>query len=65
MELSLRNNNYWLNYLTSRLKNGEDLGLFAKEKEMIEKVTVESTKATAEKYLNEDNYIRFVLLPQK
>lgn len=65
MELSLRNNNYWLNYITSCLKNGEDLGLFLQEKQMIEKVTVESTKATAGKYLNEDNYIRFVLVPQK
>jgi zinc protease len=65
MELSLRNNNYWLSYISSRLKNGEDLGLFLQEKQMIEKVTVESTKATAEKYLNEDNYIRFVLVPQK
>ncbi|SHG97089.1 M16 family metallopeptidase [Pedobacter caeni] len=65
MELSLRNNNYWLSYITSCLQNGEDLDLFQKEKQMIEKVTVESTKATAGKYLNEDNYIRFVLVPQK
>ena len=65
MELSLRNNNYWLSYISSRLQNGEDLGLFLQEKQMIEKVTIESTKATAEKYLNEDNYIRFVLMPQK
>lgn len=65
IELSLRNNNFWLNYLTNRLKNGEDLLQLSQAKERLDSVTVESTKATAQKYLNEDNYIRMVLMPQK
>lgn len=64
-ELSLRNNNYWLSYLTSSLQNGEDLTLLLHEKEMLDKVSVESTKTAGQKYLNENNYIRFVLMPQK
>jgi zinc protease len=65
IELSLRNNGFWVNYITSRLKNGEDLLQLSKVKERLNSVTVESTKATAQKYLTEDNYIRMVLMPQK
>jgi zinc protease len=64
-ELNLRNNNYWLSYLSSRLKNGENLDQLLGEKQRLDSVSVESTKATAQKYLNEDNYIRLVLLPQQ
>jgi len=64
-ELNLRNNNYWLSYLSSRLKNGENLDQLLGEKQRLDSVSVESTKNTAQKYLNEDNYIRLVLLPQQ
>lgn len=64
-ELNLRNNNYWLSYLSSRLKNGENLDQLLGEKQRLNSVSVESTKTTAQKYLNEDNYIRLVLLPQQ
>lgn len=65
VELSLRDNNFWLNYLTNRLKNGEELTQVLANKQRLDTVTVESTKATAQQYLNEDNYIRLVLMPQK
>ena len=65
LELNLRNNNYWLGYLSSRLKNGEDLDQVLSEKQRLNNITVESTKASAQKYLNDDNYIRLVLLPQQ
>lgn len=65
VELNLRNNNYWLNYITNRLQNAEDLGQLLKDKERLESISVESTKAAAQKYLGEDNYIRLVLLPEK
>jgi zinc protease len=64
-ELSLRNNNYWINYLTIRAKYGDDLGQFLGNQKRLDAVTVESTKATAQKYLTEDNYIRLVLMPEK
>jgi len=64
-ELNLRNNGYWLNYLTSRLKYGDDLNLLLSDKKRVDTVTPASSKATAQKYLNEDNYIRLVLMPQK
>lgn len=65
VELSLRDNNFWLNYLSSRLKNDDDLGQILTLKKRLDSVTVESSKATAQQYLNEDNYIRLVLMPQK
>ncbi|WP_316840806.1 M16 family metallopeptidase [Pedobacter gandavensis] len=65
MELSLRNNGFWVSYLASCIKNGEPLDLVLRQPKLLEQVTVESTKAAANKYLNENNYLRFVLLPQK
>ncbi|WEK19503.1 MAG: insulinase family protein [Candidatus Pedobacter colombiensis] len=65
IELSLRDNNFWLGYLTNRLKFGDDLNQILNVKERLNSVTVETSKATAQKYLNKDNYIRLVLMPQK
>ncbi|MCX2481670.1 insulinase family protein [Pedobacter sp. MC2016-15] len=64
-ELNLRNNGYWLSYLTTRLKYGDDLNQLLGDKKRIDAVSVESTKAAAQRFLNGDNYIRLVLMPQK
>jgi zinc protease len=64
-ELSLRQNGYWLNYITSRLKFGEDMGQYKNYLRKVNAVTAETSKVAAQKYLNEDNYIRLVLLPEK
>jgi len=64
-ELSLRNNGFWLNYISNRLKNGEDLGQILNFKKDLDAVSVESSKAAAQKYLDENNYIRLVLMPEK
>ena len=65
VELNLRNNNYWLNYMTNRLQNGEDLGQMLKDQQRLDGISVETTKVAAQKYLNDDHYIRLVLLPEK
>jgi len=65
MELSLRDNGYWMNYLTNRLKNGEQLTELLGAKNRLDEVTMESTKAAARNHLNEDNYIRLVLMPEQ
>jgi zinc protease len=65
IELSLRNNNFWLNYITNKLKNGEDMGQILNYQKTLDSVSVESTKAAAQTYLNGENYIRLVLMPQK
>lgn len=63
-ELSLRENGFWLNYLSNRLKYDDDIDQVLGNKNLINSVTVESTKAAAQKYLNGENYIRLVLLPE-
>ena len=65
MELSLRDNGFWLGYLTNRLKYGDELDQLLNNQQRLNSVTVETSKITAQKYLNDDNYIRLVLMPQK
>ena len=64
-ELSLRNNGYWLNYLSTRLKYADDINLLLSNKERLDKVTVATSKAAAQQYLSGENYIRLVLVPEK
>ncbi|MGF1923375.1 MAG: M16 family metallopeptidase [Bacteroidia bacterium] len=64
-ELSLRNNGYWLSYLSTRLKYADDIELLLTNKDRLNKVTVESSKAAAQQYLSGENYIRLVLVPEK
>lgn len=64
-ELSLRNNGYWLNYLSTRLKYADDINLLLSNKERLNKVTVASSKEAAQHYLSGENYIRLVLVPEK
>ncbi|TKC12435.1 insulinase family protein [Pedobacter polaris] len=64
-ELSLRENGYWVNYLANRLKYGDDVEQLLGNKDRINGVTVATSKAAAQKYLNGENYIRVVLVPEK
>ncbi|MES2827222.1 MAG: insulinase family protein [Bacteroidota bacterium] len=64
-EVSLRTNGYWLGYISNRIKFGENMEQNKNYVQKVNAVTAETTKAAAQKYLNEDNYIRFVLLPEK
>ncbi len=63
-ELSLRENGFWLSYLTNRLKYGDDLEQVLSNNSRINGVTVDATKTAAKKYLNGENYIRLVLMPE-
>ena len=63
-ELSLRENGFWLNYLTNRLKYGDDVAQVLSNNARINNVTVDATKTAAQKFLNGDNYIRLVLMPE-
>ncbi|TCC94010.1 insulinase family protein [Pedobacter frigiditerrae] len=64
-ELSLRDNGFWLGYLSNRLKYGDNVEQLLGDKQRLDAVDVASTKAAAQKYLNGDNYIRLVLVPEK
>ncbi|UYQ95443.1 insulinase family protein [Chitinophaga horti] len=64
-ELNLRENGYWLSYLTSKYRNGDDPLSLLTFNERLKLVTPASVKATAEKYLSGSNFVRGVLVPEK
>ncbi|RKR83978.1 zinc protease [Mucilaginibacter gracilis] len=64
-EMGLKNNSSWLTYLNGQLINNEPLTQVNDYDAAIGKVTVSSLKDVAAKYLNGDNYIRLMLLPEK
>ncbi len=63
-ELSLRENGFWLSYLANRLKYNDNIEQVLDNASRINGVTVDATKTAAQKYLNGDNYIRLVLMPE-
>lgn len=64
-ETQLKDNNFWLGYLTNQYFNGDDLTEVLHEAEHLNQVTVESTKAAANQYMSGQNLIRFVLMPER
>ncbi|WP_126243353.1 M16 family metallopeptidase [Chitinophaga rhizosphaerae] len=65
LEVNMRENNFWLGYLTGKFKNGEDPTSVLTTNERLEKVTEASVKAAAAKYLNNANYFKAALVPEK
>ncbi|MBN8824048.1 MULTISPECIES: pitrilysin family protein [unclassified Spirosoma] len=63
-EIQLKDNQFWLGYLQNQYYNGDAPDEVLHENEQLDKVTVESTKASANKYLGQ-NFIRLVLMPEK
>ncbi|WP_019988600.1 M16 family metallopeptidase [Rudanella lutea] len=64
-EIQLKDNNFWLGYLTNQYFNQDDPTEILREAEQLNRVTVESTRAAANQYLSGQNLIRFVLLPER
>ncbi|MFN8357526.1 MAG: insulinase family protein [Spirosomataceae bacterium] len=63
-EVQLKENSFWLNYLSDQYENGSELTEVLKENQYLDKITVSSTKEAANKYFG-SNFARFVLLPEK
>lgn len=64
-ELQLKENNFWLNYLTNQFQNNENLEQILSYQDDLNKITPESIKISANKYLEGNNFIRFILYPDK
>jgi len=64
-EIQLKENNFWLSYLSGQLQNNEDPKGVLTYLESLKKVNPENLKQTANKYLSGDNFIRLQLLPEK
>lgn len=65
MEIAVKTNNFWLDYLDDNVFLGDDLEEVFQREKLLKSITVDSTKAAASKYFDEDNLIKVVLMPEK
>jgi zinc protease len=63
-ELQLKENGWWLDYLSNQLQNQDTLDQFKSDGKLSEEVSQESLKVFAAKYLLDSNFIRLQLLPE-
>ncbi|ADQ80655.1 peptidase M16 domain protein [Paludibacter propionicigenes WB4] len=64
-EVQLKENNFWLNYLTNQFQNNENLEQILSYQDDLNKITPESIKICANKYLDGTNFARLILYPDK
>ena len=65
IEVSLKENGFWEGHLTSASQNQDDPDKALNQIGNLEKATVQSVKDAANKYLDENNLIKLILLPEK
>ncbi|RRN77370.1 insulinase family protein, partial [Pseudoxanthomonas sp. SGD-10] len=63
-ELRLRENNYWLQYLQSTYEQGKNPLILLSYPETLKNATALSVKQAANKYLDNNNFKQFILLPE-
>jgi zinc protease len=63
-ETQLKENGFWLGYLTGQIQDNEDPKQILGYLDSLKKITPEALKAAANIYLSGNNYIRLVLLPE-
>ena len=64
-ELQLKENSFWESHIASSAQNQEDPDAVLHYIHDLNKVTVQSIKEAANKYLSGDNLIKLILLPEK
>ena len=64
-EVEVRQNYFWVGYLAGGEQNQQDSHRILNHPKDLSKITVQSTKDAANKYLGGDNLIKFELLPEK
>jgi zinc protease len=64
-ETDLKSNVWWMGYLVDNLQNRENLYEVNDYQTNLSKISPASLKSMADKYLNGDNLIRLVLMPEK
>jgi zinc protease len=63
-QTNLKKNVFWVDYLSASARNKEDAGRISTYIDSLNNVTVESTKAAANKYLKPENFIQIEELPE-
>ena len=64
LEVQLRENGFWLGHLSGAYQRDEDPAYILTYLDELKKVTPESVKAVANKYLVDERRFRFVLMPE-
>ena len=64
-EISLKDNNFWLNSLQSYYFNGDDPADIMKYSDLVRGLTANDIRQAARNYLNDKNYVNVVLYPEK
>ena len=64
-EVQLKENTFWAAHLAASTQNGEDPDAVLHHIKDLNKVTVQSVKDAANKYLSGNNLIKLILLPEK
>lgn len=64
-ETQLKDNGFWLGYLSNQIQNEDEPKQILTYLESLKELNPEALKATVQYRLNPDNFIRIVLLPEK
>lgn len=64
-ETTLKENSFWMKYITGQLQDNEDLLAVLKADQDLEQLTPETLKDAAKLYLTGKNMIKFELLPEQ
>jgi len=64
-EENLKKNRYWLSQLGGYYRNNSDLSEFYDREKLVEALTSNDLKAAANTYLNIENYVQIVLMPEE
>ncbi|MBL1408240.1 insulinase family protein [Sphingobacterium sp. C459-1T] len=65
IELAIKSNEYWHGNLVKRYQNNENPAEILKNMKHVKNITVKSVQKVAKDYLNTNNVIQFVLLPEE
>lgn len=65
LETSVKDNGYWLYNLQEKYYNNEDPKTILEDAAMVKKLTVARTKELANKYFDDKNVAKLVLMPEK
>lgn len=63
LELSVKENGFWLGQIAGAYQRGDDPTYITRYVQELDKISVESVKAVANKYLLEEQLFKFILLP--
>jgi zinc protease len=65
LETGAKNNEFWLDYLVSQLMNKEPLTQFFDYDTALKGITIKSVQEAATTYIQDKNYVKLVLMPEK